>query len=95
MFKFITTLLLVSVIWAPPMIAVTLNRLNPGLGTGLGVPYGILTGIVAGLILSLIIVIASRKWPLIRPYYPLVILALVHNMALFPFANQGVLSVVN
>lgn len=95
MFKFITTLLLVSAIWAPPIIAVALNRLNPSLGTGLGVPYGLMTGLIAGLILGLLIVIASRKWPEIRPYYPLIILALLTNMVLFPLANQGFLSVVN
>lgn len=95
MLKFISTLILVSVIWAPPTIAVALNRLNPGLGTGLGVPYGLITGLIAGMILSLIIVIASRKWSAIQPYYPLVILALLTNMALFPLANQGVFSVVN
>ena len=95
MSKILSTAFLVSAFWGPALIAIVVNRVQPSLGTGLGVPLGILAGLVLGLVLTLIVFLVALRWPVLRPYYLVVILAGLAVGGLFPLADRGVFSVVS
>lgn len=89
-----TTLLLVLAFWAPPLLSIINNRMNPGLGSGLGVPIGFVLGFLIGLLFVGIAALATRNRPHFRPHYVVVALAGLAVLVLFFPANQGLFSQV-
>lgn len=88
------TALLVFAFWAPPILAISANRLAPDISTALGVPYAFLIGLVLGLAMTGFVALAAWRWPSLKPSYPVIAGAAVITIVLFVVAEQGALSVV-
>ena len=90
-----TTLLIVTAMWVPPALAITINRLDPDIGTALGVPYGFLAGLVFAVVTTGVIAALSQRWSTLRPNYLIVLGAAVLSIALLFLADRGALSVTS
>ena len=91
----VSTALLAAVFMGPPFAAIIANRFDPSIGSALGVPYAFLLGLLLGLVATIAVLLASKRWPQIKPYYLIVTAVGLVTGLLFFVAEQGMLSVVN
>ncbi|MEM6495648.1 MAG: hypothetical protein AAGB04_17920 [Pseudomonadota bacterium] len=87
------TVLIVTAMWLPPALAMTINRLDPDIGTALGVPYGFLAGLILATVGTGVVAILSQRWASLRPNYLIVLGAAAATILSLIFADRGLLSV--
>lgn len=95
MARIVATAVIAAAFWAPIVAAVVANRLDPGLNSGLAVPYAVIAGLAIGVLVTALVVLASRRWPMLKPSYWAVGAIFAVTIALFPLADRGALSVVH
>lgn len=88
------TLILALVFFAPSLIGVISNRLDPSLESGLTVAYLAAGGVVLGVVATALAVLLSFQWGALKPSYLIVGICFVLSIVIFVLANAGMLSVV-
>lgn len=89
-----STIAVVFLFFAPTVLGVVLNQMDPNMATAMGVAYFALLAVFLGLVGTAIVALLNWRKILTAPNYALIGISFAMSLVVFFSANSGALSSV-